>query len=1098
METENITQNELSTSFEKLKKQNRRLNNKLKKCRGRLDSAFKYAAIGMTFVSPEGKFLRVNPALCKMLGYSREELLSKTFQDITHPDDLDRDVEYVRQMLDGEIDTYQMDKRYFKKSGEIFWVHLSVSLVKKKSGKPRHFISQIVDIDKRKKTESALRKIEGDYKQLINTAQEGIWIIDDEAKTTFANDSMAEMLGYTEQEILGRRLFDFMDEKAIEEAKQLFQRRAKGINEVHDFRFKHKNGTDVWVIIATNALYDEQGNFTGSLGMLVDITQRKRLEQELSNTNKLLYGIVDYSKYLIYAKDPDGCFILASQSLVELFGMKEQTELIGKSSHDFLPKHIADQHRDNDIHVMKTKKIYNVEENVEQEAGFLTYLSVKFPLFKDDDEVYAVCGISIDITERKNLELKLKESEANFKALFDAINESVCMINKDGRILAANKTFAKRINLPVDECIGAIIYNLVQPKIARQRRSYVEKILKENKPVTFEDKRQDIWMSHSLYPIVDEYGNVNRIVIYAIDITDKKLVIEELKKSNLYNRNLIESSIDPLVTISEDGMITDVNKATENATGLFRNDLIGTEFSKYFTDTEKARKGVERVFSDGKVNDYALELRNKNGSSISVLYNASVLKDENGQVVGAFAAARDITKRRQAEKALRESEQRVKAKLDSLLQPGGDVGELELDDILDSIEVQALMYEFYELTHIGIGLVDMKGKVLVGCGWQDVCTKFHRINMESCKNCIDSDLYLSNGVKSGEYKIYKCKNNMWDMATPIIIGGKHLGNIFLGQFFFEDEVPEVSVFKEQAKKYGFDEKEYLEALDNVPRWTRDTVDHAMKFYSKLGIMLSKISYSNLKLAKLVEDLKRTKEALSESELQLRELNSSKDKFFSIIAHDLRSPLSGFIKLSEDLTKNFMELSPNDVKEYSRGLYQSSTYLFNLLDNLLEWSRMQRNISTVKPEKLKVLQQVIEIKKIFKLQAEQKKINIQITIDPHAEVIADKNMLLTVLRNLISNAIKFSFPNSTIEIYSILTKSKTVINIKDQGKGIPQGKQDEIFNLGETYTQMGTNNEKGTGLGLLLCKELVERNNGRLWFISTEMRETIFSFSLPTA
>ena len=129
-------------------------------------SAFEFAAIGMALVSPEGKWLRVNRSVCKITGYSEAELLARTFQDITHPDDLDQDLEYVRKMLAGEINTYQMEKRYFHKNGTTVWILLSVSLVRTKSGSPLFFISQIQDITRQKTSEAKLAKASSEIKRL--------------------------------------------------------------------------------------------------------------------------------------------------------------------------------------------------------------------------------------------------------------------------------------------------------------------------------------------------------------------------------------------------------------------------------------------------------------------------------------------------------------------------------------------------------------------------------------------------------------------------------------------------------------------------------------------------------------------------------------------------------------------------------------------------------------------------------------------------------------------------------------------------------------------------------------------------------------------
>jgi PAS domain S-box-containing protein len=137
-----------------------------------------------------------------------------------------------------------------------------------------------------------------------------------------------------------------------------------------------------------------------------------------------------------------------------------------------------------------------------------------------------------------------------------------------------------------------------------------------------------------------------------IDVTERKNVGETLRLSNIYNRSLIEANLDPLVTIEYDGKITDVNTSTEFVTGYSRDELIGTDFTNYFTEPEKAKKVYQEVFEKGLVFDYELEIQNKNGHLTPVLYNASVYKDEYGEIIGVFAAARDITERKQIEKEL--------------------------------------------------------------------------------------------------------------------------------------------------------------------------------------------------------------------------------------------------------------------------------------------------------------------------------------------------------------------------------------------------------------------------------------------------------------
>jgi PAS domain S-box-containing protein len=196
--------------------------------------------------------------------------------------------------------------------------------------------------------------------------------------------------------------------------------------------------------------------------------------------------------------------------------------------------------------------------------------------------------------------------------------------------------------------------------------------------------------------------------------------------------------------------------------------------------------------------------------------------------------------------------------------------ELPLADIMDTPAVQSMMEDLYRLTNIGCALVDLRGNVLVAVGWQDICTKFHRIHPETLKNCQKSDTELSNGVPFGQYKAYHCKNNLWDVSTPIVMNNKHVGNIFLGQFFYEDEEIDKDFFRKQALQYNFNEEEYLSALKRVPRYRRETVDAAMSLYAKLAGMISTLSYSNFQQKKMLQEHKRVEEELRRKEYDLTE------------------------------------------------------------------------------------------------------------------------------------------------------------------------------------------------------------------------------------
>ncbi len=233
---------------------------------------------------------------------------------------------------------------------------------------------------------------------------------------------------------------------------------------------------------------------------------------------------------------------------------------------------------------------------------------------------------------------------------------------------------------------------------------------------------------------------------------------------------------------------------------------------------------------------------------------AETLAQQNGELQAQDEELRQhLDELAQSQAALLESEQRVRRTLDRLLSPGEDLPDLELIDILDLPPLQKLIEEFHRLTGVPASIVDLHGRLLVGVGWQECCTQFHRVHPETCRFCVESDLELSAGIPPGESRLYRCRNNMWDIATPIMVGDRHVGNIFSGQFFFENEEPDYDLFLAQARRYGFDEEAYIAAIRAVPRLKWETVEAGTAFLRQLAGHLSSQSYSNLRLARaLVE------------------------------------------------------------------------------------------------------------------------------------------------------------------------------------------------------------------------------------------------------
>lgn len=184
-----------------------------------------------------------------------------------------------------------------------------------------------------------------------------------------------------------------------------------------------------------------------------------------------------------------------------------------------------------------------------------------------------------------------------------------------------------------------------------------------------------------------------------------------------------------------------------------------------------------------------------------------------------------------------------------------------LKDILDVGKLQSIMDDFYNLTGMVTAILDLEGVVLEATGWRDLCTCFHRQNPESSKNCTESDLYLVKNIKEGEFIEYQCKNGLWDVATPLYIGDRHMGNIYTGQFFYHEDVVDEDQFLRQAEKYGFDKEAYMSAFRSIPRYSREEIHLLMGFLVKFTSYISTVNYSKMKLQHEIAERKRTEIAL---------------------------------------------------------------------------------------------------------------------------------------------------------------------------------------------------------------------------------------------
>ena len=248
----------------------------------------------------------------------------------------------------------------------------------------------------------------------------------------------------------------------------------------------------------------------------------------------------------------------------------------------------------------------------------------------------------------------------------------------------------------------------------------------------------------------------------------------------------------------------------------------------------------------------------------------------------------------------------------------------------------------------------------------------------------------------------------------------------------------------------------------------------------------------------ISEQKESEEEIKNINIELAEINATKDKFFSIIAHDLRSPLSGLMQILFIIAEDYDSLSNDEKLEMINDVANTSKQTYELMVNLLEWSSVQTGTIPFNPEKLSLLNVLNNLEELYNQNLKSKEITLKIDVGPEISVFADKKMLETILRNLISNAIKFTYSNGTISISSEPANDFVVVKVADTGVGINTKILSELFKVDKFQSIPGTEKETGTGLGLILCKELVEKQNGKMWVESKEDEGTTFYFTLPAA
>lgn len=966
-----------------------------------------------------GNILDVNIAAENLTGYSREELLKLSVFDIDPEADGRLDRENIWNTLQN-ADGKTIKVKHRRKDGTCYPAEVTIGKVI--INENEFLLALARDVTERNKAEQQLIAERDKAKLYLNLAGFIYLGISKEGNIILVNKKGCEILGYTEEELLGKNWFDnFIPANVRGQVKKVFRQLMSGKIEnveYYDNPLATRENHERIIAWHNVLLYDDEGNITGTLSSGEDITDRRLAEEKLKISEEELRNLFEQAPIGIYRSTPDGRILMANPALIKMLGFDSLEDLISRN----LQKegYGTKEARSSFVELVeKQDKLLGHETIWIKKNGEIIHVSENARIVRNDrGEVLYYEGMVEDISERRQFHEELRINEERSRALLSAIPDLMFRMDKNG-VYLDYKAATRELYYQAESIIGKNNHDITPADFASLVDEKILLTLKTGEIQEF-DYQLDLPgkgvqdYEARMVPVAEE-----EVITIVRNITDRKLIQKKLAESELNARAIMESTNDVLILLDKDGIVIDSNEAHARRLGFSREDLLGKNvFDLLPPDIGKKRHDLIReVITTGKPT-VTEDLRGSYWNEISIypIFQDGLITDR----VAVFA--RDITLKKEIEGVIQQSETKYRTLFENLAQ--GIFYQNADGKIIDANEAA--------LNILGLSKDQFLGKDSYDERWKVINEDYE---------LIEPDQHPS----------------MVALRT-----GKPVMNQTIGIY-----IPEKDTY-------------HWMIIEAIPQF-RDGEKKPYQVFATMQDITSR------KIAEM---------AIVESEKRLKELNASKDKFFSIIAHDLRSPFNAIMGFSDLIVEQIKQKEYEGLEEMAEVVLKSATFAMDLLTNLLEWSRSQTGRLVFEPAFIEIIGLINENVSLLKSAADQKNIRIVTQMPNVAPVLADKAMINTVLRNLISNAIKFTNEGGEIIITCRSLPEKVLISVQDNGVGIDPNDLPKLFKIDQNFTTYGTKREKGTGLGLILCKEFVEKHKGKIWVESAPGKGSVFTFNLP--
>jgi len=838
-----------------------------------------------------------------------------------------------------------------------------------------------------------------------------------------------------------------------------------------------------------------------------DSLQAEMAQREKSETvNRRLAAIVESSEDAIIGKTLDGIVTSWNHGAERIYGYSAD-EMVGKSMSTLVPEERTNSLTNILKRIRRGERVEHIETTrIRKNGRPITISLTASPIRDANGAVTGASTIARDITERRRMEEKLRVASLYARSLIEASLDPLVTISPAGKITDVNRATEEATGVPREQLTGSDFsaYFTEPEKAAAGYQAVIQRGLVRDYPLTIRHvsgRQIDVLYNASVYR--NEAGEVQGVFAAARDVTDRKRMEEELRAVSLYARSLIEVSLDPLVTISPEGKITDVNQATELVTGLGRDRLIGSNFSDYFTEPDKANAGYQKVISDGLVRDYPLTIRHTSGRTTDVLYNASLYRDVKGEVQGVFAAARDITELRAAEKRrdftnslleLFTTKSSSQAYLDAAV---GLIRDWTSCDAV-GIRIADASQEIPFASSIGFSgrFLKLENRIslekdqcvciravtqLIDPQEQGLVTPAGSFSCDDAAGFIrglpDAQRvrYRGNCVKSGFNSLVVIPIRYRDQ----VIGAVHLVDRKPSHFS-----PQALALLESLAPLIGEAIHRFKAEAELSRY-RDHLEELVKQRtSELEAANSLLHTENAERRRAEESLRQTAEELARS-------NRDLEQFAYVASHDLQEPLRAVAGYVELLNHRYSGKLEEKALQYIAGASDGAARMQRLIVDLLAFSRVGTQAKSFELTDLNAILATT----LGSLEVSIKEAGATITSDPLPCLDVDDTQIAQLFQNLIANAIKFRSDHPpVIHVGAKKQEDSWLFWVKDNGIGIEPQYRDRIFLI---FQRLHTRLKyPGTGIGLAICKKIVERHGGHIWVDSETNQGSAFYFTIP--